>query len=184
MCRNSISILFNRELSTFYFSDNLFSRLFGYLTHMLLWCISSAFCDCFSFSHVVMDASPADYVFGFIIDNWHMYLLGQGDWITNCMTSLLGRGPGWHLTHPNDWKKHGRGKPASSVSTGVLDLGKEKSAAKPPGKPSIQSKTIVIPDLRPVDTITPIFETRTNRWICYQPGEIFKFQCILSKEGN
>ncbi|XP_059286619.1 uncharacterized protein LOC132040032 isoform X2 [Lycium ferocissimum] len=108
MCRNSISILFNRELSTFYFSDNLFSRLFGYLTHMLLWCISSAFCDCFSFSHVVMDASPADYVFGFIIDNWHMYLLGQGDWITNCMTSLLGRGPGWHLTHPNDWKKHGR----------------------------------------------------------------------------
>ncbi|XP_060206053.1 uncharacterized protein LOC132633570 [Lycium barbarum] len=77
-----------------------------------------------------------------------------------------------------------RGKPASSVSTGVLDLSKEKSAAKPPGRPSIQSKTIVIPDLRPVDTITPIFETRTNRWICYQPGGIFKFQCILSKEGN
>ncbi|CAN4088139.1 unnamed protein product [Withania somnifera] len=58
-----------------------------------------------------------------------------------------------------------RGKPASSVSKsiGVLDLGKEKSAAKPPRRLSMQSKSSASPASRGEGTITPISEARSKR---------------------
>ncbi|MCD7455436.1 hypothetical protein HAX54_028123 [Datura stramonium] len=63
-----------------------------------------------------------------------------------------------------------RGKPASGVSKsiGVLDLGKEKSAAKPPRRLSIQSKSSASPASRAVGTITPISEARTKRSLINQ----------------
>ncbi|XP_055828761.1 uncharacterized protein LOC129896811 [Solanum dulcamara] len=63
-----------------------------------------------------------------------------------------------------------RGRPASSVSKsiGVLDLGKEKSAAKPPRRLSIQAKSSASPASRAVGTITPISEARAKRSVINQ----------------
>ncbi|KAH0691990.1 hypothetical protein KY290_020167 [Solanum tuberosum] len=63
-----------------------------------------------------------------------------------------------------------RGKPASSVSKSisVLDLGKERSAAKPPRRLSIQSKSSASPASRAVGTITPISEARAKRSVINQ----------------
>lgn len=65
---------------------------------------------------------------------------------------------------------HFRGRPASSVSKsiGVLDLGKEKSAAKPPRRLSIQAKSSASPASRAVGTITPISEARAKRSVINQ----------------
>ncbi|KAM3381068.1 putative protein isoform X2 [Capsicum galapagoense] len=63
-----------------------------------------------------------------------------------------------------------RGKPVSSVSKSisVLDLGKEKSAAKPPRRLSMQSKSTASPASRSVGTITPISEARSKRTVINQ----------------
>ncbi|XP_059303921.1 uncharacterized protein LOC132055915 [Lycium ferocissimum] len=70
------------------------------------------------------------------------------------------------LTDSSNTSVPRRGKPASSVSksVNVLDLsGKEKSAAKPPRRLSIQSKPSASPASRAVGTITPISEARARR---------------------
>ncbi|KAJ8553876.1 hypothetical protein K7X08_024554 [Anisodus acutangulus] len=70
------------------------------------------------------------------------------------------------LTDSSNISAPRRGKPASSVSksVNVLDLsGKEKSAAKPPRRMSIQSKPSASPASRAVGTITPISEARARR---------------------
>ncbi|CAN4086059.1 unnamed protein product [Withania somnifera] len=69
------------------------------------------------------------------------------------------------LTDSSNTSVPGRGKPASSVSKsiGVLDVVKEKSAAKPPRRLSMQSKSSVSPASRVVGTITPISEARSKR---------------------
>ncbi|XP_016563598.1 uncharacterized protein LOC107862510 isoform X1 [Capsicum annuum] len=63
-----------------------------------------------------------------------------------------------------------RGKPVSSVSKSisVLDLGKEKSAAKPPRRLSMQSKSTASPASKSVGTITPISEARSKRTVINQ----------------
>lgn len=78
-----------------------------------------------------------------------------------------------------------RGKPASSVSKsiGVLDLGKEKSAAKPPRRLSIQSKSSASPASRAVGTITPISEARTKRSLI-NPGKTNTPLSAIAKSSN
>ncbi|KAK4362452.1 hypothetical protein RND71_017693 [Anisodus tanguticus] len=70
------------------------------------------------------------------------------------------------LTDSSNTSAPRRGKPASSVSksVNVLDLsGKERSAAQPPRRMSIQSKPSASPASRAVGTITPISEARARR---------------------
>lgn len=78
-----------------------------------------------------------------------------------------------------------RGKPASSVSKSisVLDLGKEKSAAKPPRRLSIQSKSSASPASRAVGTITPISEARAKRSVINQ-GKTNTPLSALAKSSN
>lgn len=79
-----------------------------------------------------------------------------------------------------------RGRPASSVSKsiGVLDLGKEKSAAKPPRRLSIQSKSSASPASRAVGgAITPISEARSKRSVINQ-GKTNTPLSAVSKSSN
>ncbi|XP_015067858.1 uncharacterized protein LOC107012507 [Solanum pennellii] len=78
-----------------------------------------------------------------------------------------------------------RVKPVSSVSKsiGVFDLGKEKAAAKPPRRLSIQSKSSASPASRSVGTVTPISEARAKRSVINQ-GKTNTPLSALAKSSN
>ncbi|OIT04888.1 PREDICTED: uncharacterized protein LOC109223712 isoform X1 [Nicotiana attenuata] len=91
------------------------------------------------------------------------------------------------LTDSSNSSAPRRGKPASSVSksVSVLDLsGKEKSAAKPPRRLSIQSKPSASPaSSRAVGIITPISEARAKRSAINQ-GKTNTPLSAVSKSSN